>query len=147
MNSLQAKITTLVVTAVLMVIGLSVGLFLVTVPMAPPTFERLVAIDAYHLSVILKSGGGNAYQAVAETPFAGASGRFGIKPEPASGEVSEGMTRHLRSALQQRNISASVIVTRTAEDYWPAASISLPAEVGLRFRSPYRHRRSKCCLS
>jgi signal transduction histidine kinase len=125
MNTLRAKITALVVAAVLIVIGLAVWLFFVTVPMAPPSFERLVEIDSYHLSVILKSGNGNAYRAVAETPFTGATGRFGIKPEPAGGEVSEAMTRYLRSALQQRNITTPVIVTRTAENYWPVASIAL----------------------
>ena len=126
MNTLRAKITTLVVGAVLIVIALAVGLFLVTVPMAPPTFARLVEIDSYHLNVILKSGSDNSYKAVAETPFAGAAGKFGIKPEPAGGEVSEGMTWYLQAALQQRNISASVIVTRTAENYWPVASIEVP---------------------
>lgn len=126
MNTLQAKITTLVVAAVLIVIGLAVGLFLVTVPMAPPTFERLVEIDAYHVSVILKSGSGSSYKEVADTPFSGATGRFGIRPQPAGGEVSEGMTRYLRSALEQRGVSANAIVTRTAENYWPVASISLP---------------------
>jgi len=89
MNTLRAKIATLVVTAVLTVIGLAVGLFLVMIPMTPPTFERLVEIDAYHLSVILKSGLGNSYQEVAETPFGGAKGSFGIKPEPAAGKVEE----------------------------------------------------------
>ncbi len=128
MNTLRAKITTLVVAAVLIVIGLAVWLFLVTVPMAPPTFARLVEIDSYHLNVILKSGSHSAYSEVAETPFIGATGRFGIKPEPAGGEVSEGMTRYLRSALQQRNITASVIVTRTPQDYWPVASIELPGK-------------------
>jgi signal transduction histidine kinase len=126
MNTLRAKIATLVVAAVLIVIGLAVWLFLETVPMAPPSFARLVEIDSYHLSVILQSGGGSSYREVAETPFSGTTGSFGIKPEPAGGEVSEGMTRYLRSALQQRNITASVIVTRTAESYWPAASIALP---------------------
>lgn len=126
MNTLRAKITALIVAAVLTVIGLAVWLFLVTVPMAPPSFERLVEIDAYHLNVILKSGGGSAYREVADTPFAGTTGRFGIKPEPADGEISEGMTRYLRLALQQRNISVPVIVTRTAQDYWPVASIPLP---------------------
>jgi signal transduction histidine kinase len=125
MNTLRAKITALVVAAVLIVIGLAVWLFFVTVPMAPPSFERLVEIDSYHLSVILKSGNGNSYREVAETPFIGATGRFGIKPEPAGGEVSEAMTRYLRSALQQRNITTPVIVTRTAENYWPVASIAL----------------------
>lgn len=126
MNTLRAKITTLVVTAVLIVIGLAVGLFLATVPMTPPTFERLVEIDAYHLSVILKGGSGDSYREVAETPFAGETGKFGMKSEPAAGEVSEGMTHFLRTALRQRNITGSVIVTRTAEDYWPVASIALP---------------------
>jgi signal transduction histidine kinase len=128
MNTLRAKITTLVVGAVLIVIALAVWLFLVTVPMAPPSFERLVEIDSYHLSVILKSGSDSGYREVAETPFIRANGRFGIKPEPAGGEVSEGMTSYLRSALQQRNISTSVIVTRTAENYWPTASIELPGK-------------------
>jgi signal transduction histidine kinase len=126
LNSLRAKITALVVAAVLIVIGLAVWLFLVTVPMAPPTFARLVEIDSYHLSVILKGGSDSSYREVAETPFTGAAGQFGIKPEPAGGEVSEGMTRYLRASLQQRNITTSVIVTRTAENYWPVASIELP---------------------
>jgi signal transduction histidine kinase len=126
MNTLRAKIATLVVAAILIVIGLAVGLFAVTVPMAPPSFERLVEIDSYHLSVILKSGGASAYREVAETPFNGAAGKFGIKPVPAGGEISEGMVRYLRSALQQRNIFSDVIVTRTAENYWPVASIALP---------------------
>jgi signal transduction histidine kinase len=126
MNTLQAKITALVVAAVLTVIGLAVWLFFVTVPMAPPTFERLVEIDAYHLSVILKSGKRSAYEEVADTLFTGATGNFGLKSEPAGGEISEEMTRYLRLALQQRNVSASVIVTRPAENYWPVASISLP---------------------
>ncbi|MGF1622996.1 MAG: ATP-binding protein [Rhodomicrobiaceae bacterium] len=126
MNTLRAKITTLVVTAVLIVIGLAVSLFLATVPMAPPSFERLVDIDSYHLSVILKSGSGSSYQEVAETPFSGAVGRFGVKPEPAGGEIEEGMTRHLRSALRQHGLSAPVVVTRTAENYWPVVSIPLP---------------------
>lgn len=126
MNTLRAKITILVVAAVLIVIGLAVWLFLVTVPMAPPTFGRLVEIDSYHLGVILKSGSGSAYRDVAETPFSGGDGHFGIKPEPAAGELSEGMTQYLRTALQQRGISADVVVTRTAENYWPVASIPLP---------------------
>jgi signal transduction histidine kinase len=126
MNTLRAKITTLVVAAVLIVIGLAVWLFYVTVPMTPPSFERLVGIDSYHLSVILKSGSDSAYREVAETPFSGATGRYGIKPEPASGEVSEEMTRYLRLAQQQQNMLATAIVTRTAEDYWPVASIALP---------------------
>lgn len=126
MNTLRAKIATLVVAAVLIVIGFAVSLFLVTVPMAPPTFERLVEIDSYHLSVILKSSSDGSYREVAEAPFKGAAGRFGIKPEPAQGEVSEAMTRYIRAALQQRNISTSVIVTRTAESYWPVASIEVP---------------------
>lgn len=128
MNTLRAKITTLVVAAILIVIGLAVWLFLVTVPMAPPTFARLVEIDSYHLNVILKSGSASRYQDVAETPFTGAAGRFGIKAEPAGGEVSEGMTHYLRAALQQRNISAAVIVTRMADNYWPVASIELPGK-------------------
>ena len=45
MNTLRAKIATLVVAAVLIVIGLAVWLFWVLVPMAPPSFERLVEID------------------------------------------------------------------------------------------------------
>src|SRR5688572_1024392 len=126
MNTLRAKIATLVVAAVLIVIGLAVGLFFMTVPMAPPTFERLVEIDSYHLSVILKSGRDSSYRELTETPFTGVAGRFGIKPEPASGEVSEAMTHYLRTALQQRNITSSVLVTRTAENYWPVASIELP---------------------
>jgi signal transduction histidine kinase len=126
MNTLRAKIATLVVAAVLFVIGLAVWLFWVTVPMAPPSFERLVEIDSYHLNIILKSGSGSAYREVAETPFTGTTGSFGIKPEPASGAVSEGMTRYLRAALQQRNITAPVIVTRTADNYWPVASVRLP---------------------
>jgi signal transduction histidine kinase len=126
MNTLRAKITALVVAAVLIVIGLAVWLFYETVPMTPPSFERLVEIDSYHLSVMLKSGSGSAYREVAETPFSGAAGSFGMKAEPARGEVSEAMTRYLRTALQQRNITASVIVTRTAENYWPVASIALP---------------------
>lgn len=127
MNTLRAKITTLVVAAVLTVIGLAVWLFYVTVPMVPPTFERLVEIDAYHLNVILRSGGGSAYKEVAETPFKGVSGKFGVKPEPAQGVVSEGMTEYLRSALQKRNVAESVIVTRTEDVYWPVASIALPS--------------------
>jgi signal transduction histidine kinase len=127
MNTLRAKIATLVVTAVLTVIGLAVGLFLIMIPMTPPTFQRLVEIDAYHLSVILKSGLGNSYQAVAETPFGGAKGSFGIKPEPAAGNAEDGMTRRIRAALQQQNIFTPVIVTRTAENYWPVASIALPS--------------------
>lgn len=126
MNTLRAKITALVVAAVLIVIGLAVWLFLAMVPMAPPSFARLVEIDSYHVSVILQSGMASAYQEVAETPFAGADGRFGRKSEPAGGEVEEEMTRYLRTALEQRNISSSVIVTRTAENYWPVASIALP---------------------
>jgi signal transduction histidine kinase len=128
MNTLRAKITMLVVAAVLIVIGLAVGLFVAMVPMAPPTFARLVEIDSYHLNVILKSGSDSAYKAVAETPFAGATGLFGIKPEPAGGKISEEMTLYLRSALQQRNISTAVMVTRTAESYWPVASIELPGK-------------------
>jgi signal transduction histidine kinase len=128
MNTLRAKITTLVVAAVLIVIGLAVWLFWMTVPMTPPTFERLVNIDAYHLSVILKSGNGSSYREVAETQFMGESGRFGIRSEPAGGEVSEGMTRPLRAALQQRNIFTDVIVSRTVEDYWPVASIAIPGK-------------------
>jgi signal transduction histidine kinase len=128
MNTLRAKITALVVAAVLIVIGLAVWLFLVTVPMAPPTFERLVEIDSYHLSVILKSGRENAYKEVAETPFTEAAGMFGIKPEPAGGQVSEGMTRYVRAALQQRGVSTSVIVTRMADTYWPVASIEVPGK-------------------
>jgi signal transduction histidine kinase len=126
MNTLHAKIATLVVASVLIVIGLAVWLFCVMIPMAPPSFERLVEIDSYHLNVILRSGSGSSYQDVAETPFTGATGRFGVKPEPASGEVSEGMTRYLRMALQHRNITAPVIVTRTADSYWPVASVPLP---------------------
>src|SRR5688500_4703264 len=122
MNTLRAKITTLIVAAVLTVIGLAVWLFMVTVPMAPPSFERLVEIDGYHLNVILKSGGDSGFREVAETTFRGSTGRFGVKPEPARGEISEEMTVHLRKALRQRDISADVIVTRTAEEYWPMAS-------------------------
>jgi signal transduction histidine kinase len=126
MNTLRAKITALVVAAVLIVIGLAVWLFLAMVPMAPPSFARLVEIDSYHLGVMLKSGSATSYREVAETPFSGKTGDFGIKPEPASGEVSEEMTRYLRLALQQRNLSARVIVTRTPENYWPVASIEVP---------------------
>ena len=90
MNTLRAKITALVVAAVLIVIGLAVWLFLVTVPMAPPTFARLVEIDSYHLSVILKSGSDSSYQEVAETPFTGSAGKFGIKPEPAAVRYRKG---------------------------------------------------------
>jgi signal transduction histidine kinase len=128
MNTLRAKITTLVVAAVLIVIGLAVWLFLVTVPMAPPTFERLVEIDSYHLSIILKSGSDSAYREVAETQFTGATGQFGIKSEPAHGHVSKGMTHYIRSALQQRGINSAVIVTRTPENYWPVASIEIPGK-------------------
>ena len=126
MNTLRAKITALVVAAVLIVIGLAVGLFFVMVPMGPPSFARLVEIDSYHLSVILKSGSDSSYRAVAETPFTGATGKYGIKSEPAGGEVAEALTRHLRSALKQRNMSPTVVVTRTAENYWPVASVALP---------------------
>ena len=126
MNTLRAKITALVVAAVLIVIGLAVGLFLLAVPMGPPSFARLVEIDSYHLSVILQSGSDSAYRAVTETPFTGATGKYGIRPQPASGEVSEAMTRRLRSALKKRNMSPDIIVTRTAESFWPVASVALP---------------------
>jgi signal transduction histidine kinase len=36
------------------------------------------------------------------------------------------MTQYVRLALQQRNITAPVIVTRTADNYWPVASVALP---------------------
>jgi|EndMetStandDraft_5_1072996.scaffolds.fasta_scaffold32855_2 signal transduction histidine kinase len=126
MNTLRAKITALVVAAVLIVIGLAVGLYLMMVPMGPPTFTRLVEIDSYHLSVILQSGKDSAYRAVADTPFTNAIGKYGIKPEPAAGEVSEAMTRLLRTALKKRNVTPDVIVTRTPDNYWPVASVALP---------------------
>lgn len=125
MTTLRAKITTFVVAALLVVISLAVGLFLMTVPSAPPTFERLVEIDSYHLSVILKSGKDRAYRDVAETQFTGIDSRYGIRSKPADGEVSEAMTKYLRDALKQRNILSYVIVTRTPDNYWPVASISL----------------------
>jgi signal transduction histidine kinase len=126
MNTLRAKITTLVVAAVLSVIGLSVGLMYFRLPYPPQGFERPLEIDAYHLSVILKSGSANAYQEIDEASITGETGSFGIKPEPAGGKVWEGMTRHLHAALQRNNVSASVIVTLTADNYWPVASINLP---------------------
>jgi signal transduction histidine kinase len=125
MNTLRAKITTLVVAAILIVIGLAVWLTFTTLPMVPVAFQRFVSIDSYHLGIILKVASDSSYRHVDET-FAEETGAFGIKPEPAGGEVWEELTRHLRTALEQRNLSSSVVVTRTPDTFWPVASIAIP---------------------
>lgn len=124
MNTLRAKIAILIVAAIIIVIGLVSWLTIVMAPI--PAYERLVDIDAYYVSVILKSGSGGSYQEVDEATLIGKNGRLGIKPEPANGEVLEDITRYLRVALRQRNISSSVIVTQTPENFWPVASIAIP---------------------
>jgi signal transduction histidine kinase len=124
MNTLRAKIATLIVAAIVVVIGLVGASMIVVIPI--PAFERLVDINAYYVSVIHKSVGSDSFRDAAEAMSAGEAGRFGIKPEPASGDLLEEMTQQLRSALQRRKIFTPVAVTQSSETFWPAASIAIP---------------------
>jgi signal transduction histidine kinase len=126
MNTLRAQIAALIVAAIVIVVGLVCLLMIVMVPI--PTYERLVDINSYYVSIIVKSGRGGSYKEVDEATFIGKTGRFGIKSEPAGGELLEDITRRLRTALHRRNISTSVIVTQTPGNFWPVASIEVPGQ-------------------
>lgn len=125
MNTLRAKITTLVVAAILIVIGFAVWFTCASLPMVPVSFARFVQIDSYHLGIIYKVASDKNY-AKASAFLTDETGRFGIKAEPAGGERVDEITDYVRVALEQRNINAAIIVTRTAENFWPVASIALP---------------------
>jgi len=124
MNTLRAKIATLIVAAIVMVVGLVSWLVITMAPI--PGFHRIVDINAYYVSVVLRGGSGGFYRELDEVVPGGKSGRFGLKQKPASGHIMEDMTQHLRSALERRGISTSVIVVQTAEVFWPVASVDIP---------------------
>ncbi|MBX2804634.1 MAG: two-component sensor histidine kinase [Hyphomicrobiales bacterium] len=125
MNTLRAKISALVVGAILTVICFALGLLFVVI--RPPTYERLIEIKAHNLSVIIRSNSGNAYKALEETTLTGMSETFGIRSEPAEGEISQGMTQSLTLALRELGIDTQLIVNRrTAERHSLIASVALP---------------------
>jgi signal transduction histidine kinase len=125
MNTLRAKIATLIVAAIVTVIGLVGSSLIVAIPI--PAFERLVNLNAYYVGVILKSAGAASYRGVDEALSAGQpGGAFGIKPAPAGGEVLEAMTGYLHAALREQAISTSLVVTKSPGTFWPVASIAIP---------------------
>lgn len=126
MNTLQAKIAALIVAAVVTVVALVSLSMIMLVPI--PAYERIVDLNAYYVSVILKSGTDGSFREAENTRSTGESDEVGIKPEPAGGEPLLKMTQELGSALQRRNISAAVTVTQTPDSFWPLASIVIPGK-------------------
>jgi signal transduction histidine kinase len=124
MNTLRAKIAALIVAAIVIIIALVGSSMIMLVPI--PAFERIVDLNAYYVSVILKSGTAGSLQQADGAMSAGDAGSFGIKPVPAGGKALQKMTQRLRSALRRRNISAPIAITQAPESFWPLASIAIP---------------------
>lgn len=122
-NTLWAKITTVVVVSTLVIILLTYRLITTAMPYPPPSFQSVIDINAYYISVILASG--SPYRKVDAPAFAGAVGTFGLRPQPAEGETWERMTRQFRAALKQQDVSAPVIVSWSPENPWPIASVAV----------------------
>lgn len=123
MNTLRAKIAALIVVSIVAVIGLVSWSMIFAIPV--PAFGRIVDLNAYYVSIIVKVGRGATHQAVDDAMSAGEPARFGIKRNAAGGEALEGMTADLRAALRRYDISTPIIVTKTPETFWPVASIAV----------------------
>ncbi len=118
MNTLRAKLTALLVAAILLVVLLATGLTFLLV--SPPRFEAAEDATATQLALIV--------DLIANRPEATAvaSGDFiGVKAAAAGGRVAEGPTRGLNAALKRKGRSEQVIVSDPPGARWPVISARL----------------------
>jgi signal transduction histidine kinase len=118
MNTLRAKLTALLVAAILLVVLLATGLTFLLV--SPPRFEAAEDATANQLALIV--------DLIANRPEATAvaSGDFiGVKAAAAGGRVAEGPTRGLNAALKRKGRSEQVIVSDPPGARWPVISARL----------------------
>lgn len=129
MNTLHAKIITLIVVANLAVIGMAVAVLVFA--FSRPPYESFADFSAAHISFILDNEIRRGDQQPAEQNqirhFTGVE----IRDQPAEGENLEERAERLRWALKKRNRFFSLTVTKPREKlwlekFWPVASIALP---------------------
>ena len=118
MNTLRAKLTALLVAAILLVVLLATGLTFLLI--SPPRFEAAEDATATQLALIV--------DLIASRPEATAvaSGDYiGVKAAAAGGRVAQGPTRGLNAALKRKGRSEQLIVSDPPGARWPVISARL----------------------
>ena len=129
MNTLRTKIITLIVVANLAIVGMAASV--VPLVFSRPPFDSFADFSAAYISFILDNEINRGDRHSAEHDQIRHFTGVAISDQPADGENLEERAERLRAALEKRNKSFSLIVTKPREnfwleDFWPVASISLP---------------------
>lgn len=126
MNTLRARITVLLVAAILSVVILATGLSLFL--LEPPRFQKMADATASQIALALalvKADSGQENVTANPISTSSDSAFIGVKESPASGTYLDLPTRDLQDKLRQRGIAAAVAVTVLSELPWPVASVNL----------------------
>lgn len=117
MNTLRAKITALLVAAILFVVLLATGLSFLL--MSPPRFAEADDAAATQLALLA--------DLVARHPagVADAGAFAGVKQAPAGGSVEDGPTLGINTALGRKGRTEQVIVSNPPGAAWPVISAQL----------------------
>jgi signal transduction histidine kinase len=126
MNTLRARITTLLVASVLSVVILATGLSLFL--LEPPRLHKAIDATAAQIALsisLAKAGSGQRDLIASPTSASPDSEVIGMQRAPASGTFLEAATRDLRDELRKRGFSADLAVTELSALSWPVASLDL----------------------
>ncbi|WP_088345140.1 MULTISPECIES: ATP-binding protein [Rhodomicrobium] len=123
MSTLRAKIISLLVGAILVVVALATGLTFLMLELERPRFADGADADAAQIGLILGRQG--------TLPSGAPVAEIGLQPRPAEGRLLHRMTGELRAALSRHHLPADAVVTRPPDSPWPVASIALPGGAGV----------------